>query len=110
MHIELGHDQAVIYSFLTHQFIVGPHLGDAVFIDDHDAVRLSQSRQPVGNRKRGASLDQAAESLLDLIFRFGIQAAGGLIQNKQPWIVQYSTAIAIRCRSPPDKVYPFSPT
>ena len=38
VHIELGHDQAVIDALVPHQLVVGSHLGDAVLVDDDDPV------------------------------------------------------------------------
>ena len=44
----------------------------------------------MGNGKGGAILCQPAERFLNLEFGFGIQAAGGLVQNQQMGIVENS--------------------
>lgn len=104
MHFQLGHDQAVIYAFFRLQLIMGADFRHRMLIDDDNPIRLSQGGEPMGNGKGGAILCQPAERFLNLEFGFGIQAAGGLVQNQQMGIVENSAAMAIRCLSPPESV------
>ena len=88
VHIELGHDQAVIDALFPHQLVVGSHLGDAVLVDDDDPVCFPEGGKPVGDGKGGPPFDQATQRLLDLVLGLGVQAAGGFVQDQQPRIMQ----------------------
>ena len=82
---------------------MGTDLGYVVFINNHNPVRTSQRGQTM-HSKGGTALRQTAESLLNLVFRFGIQCACCLVQDQQTRIVQNRPAMATRCRSPPDRL------
>jgi ribonuclease G len=65
-----------------HEFLVAALFGDAALFHDHDAVRMLDGGQPVGNDQGGAPRHQALESLLDQALGLGVQRGRGFVQDQ----------------------------
>ena len=66
-------------------------LGDRTLRENDQASRVSQCRQTVRDRKRGAILDEDLKRILDLLFGLGIERARRLVENENTRIVQKRT-------------------
>ena len=61
---------------------MGAHLHDPAVLHDHDAVRLAQGEQPVGDQDGGAALGDAVQSLLDVLLGLGVDARRRLVEDQ----------------------------
>ena len=52
-----------------------------MLVDNHQAVRIAQGGQPMGDGKGGSALHQTIQRLLDQEFTLGIQSRGCLIMK-----------------------------
>ena len=65
-----------------HQFLVRALFDQPALVEDEDAVGIAQRAQPMGDRQRRAAASEDAERLLDRLFRFGVDAARGLVEDQ----------------------------
>ena len=61
---------------------MGTALDDASLFHDHDAVRVLDRGEPVGNHEAGASVHQGVHTALDQDFRSGIDRGCRLVENQ----------------------------
>ena len=80
--------QVGIETTLRQKLLVGPLFDDAAMIHDKDQVRVSNSREPVGNNKACSAFHQLAHRLLNENLCSGIDAASGLIKYQDRRIGQ----------------------
>ena len=107
------------------QLRVSALLRQPALSDDQDLVAVDHSGQSVGDDNRGAALGGALQSRHDGLLSDGVQAGGGLVEDKYGSVFQDSPehshgrlvldkdrylAMATRCFSPPDNFSPLSPT
>lgn len=59
-------------------------LGDATLVEEVDAVRLLDRRQPVRDGNRRSALGGVVESSLDDLLRGRVEGRGGLVEKKHP--------------------------
>lgn len=57
-------------------------LGDAVIVDNDNAVGIFKGRKAVGNGKGGTSRFKAVDGPLYHKFAFGVEAGGGFVENE----------------------------
>ena len=62
--------------------------GDPAIVEHHDPVSRAHCGEPVGDHQRGALRHQLVERLLHQLFAFGVQRAGGFIQQQDRRIAQ----------------------
>ena len=70
-----------IYAPGLEQLCVLARFDDAPAIQHHDDIGLLNRGKPVGDADRGAALHELFERRLDDPFGFGIERAGGLVQD-----------------------------
>ena len=63
-------------------------LDDPPTLDDNDAVGIDHGRQAVSYHERGSTMQESCQRLLYDLFRLGIDAGGGFIQDQDAWICQ----------------------
>ena len=78
--------QLVIFTLLRDQIIMRTSLDDPPLLQDHDAVRIPDCRQSVGNDERCPALHQLIHTVLHDPLCTGVNGRGRLIQNKDRWI------------------------
>ena len=67
---------------------MGALLGDAVVVDDQDALRRTDGGQAVGDDEGGTALGQLVKGALDPGFGHAVQSGGGLVQDEDGGILQ----------------------
>ena len=65
---------------------MGSPIDDPPLIQHHDLVRFLHRRKTMSDHQNGAAGHRLLEAKLNCCFGFGIQSAGGLIQQQQGWI------------------------
>ena len=65
---------------------MGALLDEAALLEDEDPVGIAECAQAVGDCQGGAAAGQDAKRLLDRLFRFGIDAARGLVEDENSGI------------------------
>ena len=94
---------------MLHQRLVGAFLRHAAAIQYHDLVAAGYRAELVGNNEDSLILNEPPDGLLNLRFILRINAGRALIQQNDRGIFQKRPGIESRCRSPPERVLPFSP-
>src|SRR6185312_16986004 len=61
---------------------MGAALDDAAGFDHEDLLSGADGGEAMGDDERGAAAEQMGQALLNQRFGFGIEAAGGLVQNQ----------------------------
>src|ERR1700742_4179313 len=64
------------------QFRKGAGLDDAAFLEDEDAVHVPDGGEAVGDDEGGAVAHQAFEGFLDEVLAFGVEGAGGFVEDE----------------------------
>ena len=95
---------------LCQQTFVGAPLGDTVFGDDDDLIRVSNGGQTVGDGDGRSVSGQLFKTLLDPAFALIVQSAGGLVKNQDRRILQEYPGNGYPLFWPPDRRAPRSPT
>ena len=75
--------QLIIFSFGRDQFVMGAALDDAPLLHDHDAVRVLDRGQPVGNDECSPALHQCVHAGLHQFLGAGIDGRRGFIQDQR---------------------------
>lgn len=81
-------DKALIYAFLRHQFVMRSLLGNTAAIHHKDFVGVLNRGQPVGNCDDGLAVSKGADSLLDQMLVFRVNAGRCLVQNDNGSVFQ----------------------
>ena len=71
---------------LRHELLVGALLDDAALVDDHDAIGVSDRREPVGDHHRGPVSHQLVQRLLNEYLRMGVDVGGRFVQDQDAWV------------------------
>ncbi len=74
--------ELIILTLHLDQLVMCSALYDPALFQDHDAVRIADRRQPVGNDKGRTSLHQGIHSFGDDALSSGIDGTGRLIQDQ----------------------------
>ena len=85
---ELRVMQSAVHAADRDEFLMRALLGDALFRDDDDAVRILDRRESMGNDERRAALRQLGQRLLNRRFGLRIQRRCRLIENENRRILQ----------------------
>jgi hypothetical protein len=64
------------------ELVVGAAFDDATVFDDEDLVGLADGGEAVGDDEGGASLHEEVEAGLDEGFGFGVEGAGGFVEDE----------------------------
>jgi len=83
------------------QLFVRTILNHPAALDGDDAVRHAQGGEPVGDDKHGPRARYLRHILLDDVFALVVECARRFVENENA---------RIRCRCPPDRLPPRSPT
>ena len=83
-------------TLLGHQFFVIAHLGNAPFVEQQNEVRVLDNRQTVGDYESSAILDKFTQGLADKVFRRGIHAGSGIIEEQDTGVHQQSAGYSKR--------------
>jgi len=67
---------------------VGAAFGDAAAVKDKDLVGFEDRAEAVGDDDAGAVGEDALERLLDELFRFAVEAAGGFVKDQDARVAQ----------------------
>ena len=67
---------------MRHQLLMATLLRNAVFSQNHDCLRVPDSRQSVSNGQSSPAAGQQLKGLLNNMFTFIIQRRGCFIQNQ----------------------------
>ena len=107
--LELHH--AAVEAALRHQFRRGALLGHMAVFQHHDMVGPPATvRIRWAMTRHRLAPEQAGEGGLDGAFVLHVQAGGGLVQQHHRRVPSAAPGrMEIRCRSPPERVEPFSP-
>jgi hypothetical protein len=70
---------------------VGAPRNDFAVLKHQNQVGSAQGTQALGDHKRGATLHQHFERLLDLPLGLRINAGGGIIQNQDARVIEQGT-------------------
>ena len=103
---ELDAVQLVVDPAALQQFAVGAGLGDAAAVEHHDAVRVLDGRQPVGDDDGGAPAHQRLERRLHVALRFGIERGGGLVEHQHRRVLQQRARDRQPLALPPGELHP----
>ena len=76
------------------QFIVFALSDDLAAFHDHDGVGRNDRAEPMCDHKRGALVDQMFDGLMNEVLAFGIDLAGGLVENENGRLVEYGASDA----------------
>ena len=79
--LELQAIERGIAAALGEQFVVAARLDHFAGLDHQDAVGVHDGRKPVRDHDGGAALAQFRDRLLHVIFGFGIERGGGLVEQ-----------------------------
>ena len=88
MRAELHVVQTGIEFAAPEQFLVPSDVDDAPTFHDHDAIRFEDGGKPMRDDQAGTVEHEVVERLLDHVFGFGIEGAGGLVQNEQGRVLE----------------------
>ena len=55
---------------------------EPALVHDHDAVRVGDRAEPVGNDEGRAVLEEQVEGLVDLVLGLGVDLAGGFVEDE----------------------------
>lgn len=70
---------------------MGAFFDDAAVFKDENAVDVHDGGKTMGNDKSGLVFDQIFESILDELFGFAVETAGGFIENQNFRIAENGT-------------------
>ena len=76
VHFKLCLDKTLVDPALFHKLVMTALLGDAVIVNNDNAVGIFKGRKAVGNGKGGASRFKAVDGPLYHKFAFGVEAGG----------------------------------
>jgi hypothetical protein len=79
---ELEFIEAPIEAVLTQERLVSSPLRYPPPVQNKDLIRTLDSGETVGNDEDRATLQEAVDGFLDQPFGFGVQSAGGLVENQ----------------------------
>ena len=65
-----------------HESFVAADFGDAAVFEDDDAVGVGDRAEPVGDDEARAAFHQRGQAGLDHPFAFGVEVAGGLVEDE----------------------------
>ncbi|ERH04749.1 MAG: protein of unknown function (DUF1602) [Halorubrum sp. J07HR59] len=81
---------------------MGPLFDNPAVVHDDDPVGILDRREPVCDDEGRPVSDQPGETLLDVLFSFGVDVARCLVENDDGRVVRIARAMESRCRCPPD--------
>ena len=70
------------------ELVVGSLFDDPTAVEDHDAVGASDGGESMGDDKDGAVFAEAFDGLDEESLGFGVEGAGGFIENQDRRIAQ----------------------
>ena len=81
---ELSLHEFFILSVFVDEFLMGSHFDDFSFIEKEDDVCVFDGAQSVSDDERGDFFvfDDVVDGLLDFVFAFGVECAGGFVENE----------------------------
>ena len=88
------------------ELIVGAVLDEAAALNGHDAITGAHRREAVRDDEDGAAAGDLAQVLLDGALALVVERARRLVENENARVANQ----AMRCRWPPDRLLPRSPT
>ena len=65
-----------------HQLLVIPLFHDLAAVEDEDPVHVPHRRQAVRHDDGGTTLQEVGDRILDQVFRDGVEARGGFVENQ----------------------------
>ena len=80
--------QAVIAAFACQQLLMCALLGDAAIFQHNDLIGICHGGQAMGNHQHGAPFGCAFQRALYLALGFGVEGAGGLVEQQQRRVFQ----------------------
>ena len=89
--------------------VVVAALDYAALFEDVDGVAVSDGGETVGYDDDGLVSAQGVYAALDLGFGFGVEGAGGFVEDEKTGVFVEFAAMEIRCRWPPEMLMPLSP-
>jgi len=84
---ELPSDQTRVEPVLPQQVFVRSLFGNATFFKHDDPVRAAHSAQPVRNDQTRPTRHQPVEGGLHQCFAFGLEGAGGFVEDQDPRVL-----------------------
>ena len=69
------------------ELVVAAGFGQAAVVEDQDAVGVADGRQAVGDDDGSAALHEFFDGRLDELLGFGVDAAGGLVEDEDAGVV-----------------------
>ena len=78
----LESDPLPVWTGIAHEFIVGSRVRDLPLIEHDDAIRLAYRRKTMGDEEDRPLPAQGLDCILNGLFRFGIECAGGFIEDQ----------------------------
>ena len=86
--VRLQADELGVVAIEREQLFVAALLDQLAAVEDEDAVGVAEGREPVGDGDGGAAAGQGLEGLLNRLFAFGVDVAGGLVEDQDRRIVE----------------------
>ena len=78
--------QKSVEALFGREGLVGSALDDIAVAHDEDPVGFAHGAEPVGDDEGRAFFQEVVEGLLDEFFGFGVEGAGGLIEDEDGWV------------------------
>src|SRR5688572_23619591 len=83
---ELQRVQPVIGAATVHELFVRAVLDDAATLENENAIRVLDGREPVRDDEHRASGEQALDGLLDESLALGVERRRRLVENQDRWV------------------------
>src|SRR5271156_2930861 len=80
--------EARVQTASLQQLLVGAALDDVSAVDDEDDIGVTDGREAVRNRDRGAPLHQRLERALNDALRLGVERRGSLVEDQDRRVFQ----------------------
>ena len=75
--------QLIIAALTCHELLVGAPLDNTALLKDNDKVGMTDGGEAMGHDKSRAAREEGLECLLHKAFAFGIESAGGLVEDEE---------------------------
>ena len=85
----LQQDHFAVAAVGGHEGFVGAGFGDAAVFEDDDAVGVGDGAEAVGDDEAGAAFHERDEAGLDDAFAFGVEVAGGFVEDEDLGVGQH---------------------
>jgi hypothetical protein len=102
--------EARVEPWLGDELVVGAALDDPALVKHEDLVGGLDGGQPVGDDEQGLVGGQRRQRLLDGFVVDRVKRRSRLVEQHEGASLRMARAMLTRWRSPPDRVWPPSPT